>query len=71
MTWTGIGDAADALEGADIRTNGSSTHVAAVAGPPHALPQHRPTSRSGHPRGMIDALPRIAWRPAEAGGITR
>ena len=71
MNRTRIGDAAEHLTGSVDNANGRANVPPDVAAPPHVTLQHPITRGTVPARGMIDALEGRAWRPAEAGGITR
>ena len=71
MNWTRVGDAADHLAGGVDRANARANVRPVVAAPPHVPLQHPLTRGTVRARGTIDALAGDAWRPAEAGGITR
>ena len=71
MIWTRIGDAADHRTGGVDSAYGRANVRSDVAASPHVLPQHPITRGTARARGMIDALAGGAWRPSEAGGITR
>ncbi|MGH7668093.1 MAG: hypothetical protein ACRENQ_01265 [Gemmatimonadaceae bacterium] len=71
MTAIDIGDVADILTGAQARVTWARYSLVSMARSPHTGRRPTRSNPSAPDQGTIDAMRRDAWRPAEAGGITR